>query len=130
LENPEKEVNIKDLDQVSDWAFEATYMLYKNDIIGTKDGYLIPKACITRKEVVESLGKVVNVDGDYKPINFEDIGELNEDELEGLLKVYSAGLIKGKDEKTFAPDDLITRAELSKLLSMLYEKDLVYNIQN
>jgi hypothetical protein len=105
-------------------------MLYKNDIIGTKDGYLIPKSCITRKEVVESLGKVVNVDGDYKPINFEDIGELNEDELEGLLKVYSAGLIKGKDEKTFAPDDLITRAELSKLLSMLYEKDLVYNIQN
>jgi len=129
FENPEKESNIKDLDQVSDWAFEATYMLYKNDIIDTEDGYILPKACIKRKEVVKSLGRVLKFDGQYKPTTFEDIDGLNEEELEGLLKVYSTGLIKGKDEKTFAPDDLITRGELSKLLRMLYEKELMYEIK-
>ncbi len=129
LENKEKEVIIKDLDEVSDWAFESTYILYKNDIIDTDEGYLIPKACITRKEVVESLGKIIKYDEEYKEILFEDIVELDSEELEGLLKVFSAGLISGKDEKTFAPEDFITRGELSKLLSMLYEKELIYEIK-
>ncbi len=129
LENQEKEVTIKDLDEVSDWAFESTYLLYKNDIIDTDEGYLIPKECITRKEVVESLGKIIKYDEEYKEILFEDIVELDTEELEGLFKVFSAGLITGKDEKTFAPDDLIKRGELSKLLSMLYGKELIYEIK-
>jgi len=129
FENSEKELIIKDLDQVSDWAFEATYMLYKNNIIDTEEGNIFPKASITRKEVVKSLGRILKFHGEYEPIIFEDIDELDKDELEGLLKVYSTGLINGKDEKTFAPDDSITRGELSKLLNMIYEKDLVYKIE-
>jgi len=129
LENKEKEFNVKDVDEISNYALEPTYMLYKNDIIHTKDGYLLPKACITRKEVVESLGKILKYEDEYKEIIFKDIENLEEEELEGLLKVYSLGLIKGKDEETFAPDDLITRGELSKLLSMLYQKELLYKLK-
>jgi len=129
LENQEKEVNIKDLDEISDWAFESTYMLYKNDIITLEDGNIMPKAFITRKEVVKSLGKIVRYDGEYKDILFQDIGELNTEELQGLLKIHSLGLISGKDKITFAPEDLITRGELSKLLSMLYEEELTYEIK-
>jgi len=129
FENPEKESNIKDLDQVSDWAFKATYMLYKNNIIDTEEGYIFPKTCIKRKEVVKSLGRVLKFDDEYESITFEDIDGLNEEELEGLLKVYSTGLIKGKDEITFAPEDLITRGELSKLLSMIYDIELLYEIK-
>jgi hypothetical protein len=130
LENNENEFDVKDMDEISNYALEPAYMLYKNNIIETdEEGYLLPKSCITRKEVVEALGNIVKCDQDYKELHFEDIEDLSNKELEGLMKIYTIGLIKGRDENTFAPEDLITRGELSKLLSMVYDVELLYEMK-
>lgn len=46
---------------------------------------------------------------------FKDISG-NHWALEAITKLYEMGIVSGKDENTFAPDDLVTRAEVAKLM--------------
>ncbi len=62
----------------------------------------VEEETVTEEEIVET-----------KEIKFEDIdGHWAE---EYISELFYKGIVSGKDEKTFAPDEYITRAEISKI---------------
>lgn len=55
------------------------------------------------------------LDNEVKKVQFTDIENVSWAE-EAISYLYKAGVISGKSEKTFAPNDNVTRAELAKML--------------
>jgi hypothetical protein len=53
---------------------------------------------------------------------FSDLGNLNEEEISAVKKAYVNGIISGKDIKAFCPDEYLTRAEATVIMSNIIKK--------
>ena len=64
---------------------------------------------------------------DIKPTYvFDDISELDW-AVDAITQLYYKGVINGKSEKLFAPNDTVTREEFAKMISLAFEMKLVDN---
>ncbi|WFD10158.1 S-layer homology domain-containing protein [Tepidibacter hydrothermalis] len=106
------------------WASDSIYSMIDNEIMnGISNMYFAPNDNLTRAQAAVILTRLLEIDDVYiTSDSFDDVSKdywaYNEIEL---AKKY--GLINGKEDNKFYPNDPITRAEISAMLSRLIEDD-------
>ncbi|MGM9552168.1 MAG: M13-type metalloendopeptidase [Clostridia bacterium] len=115
----------------------------KSDILkGYEDGELHEERSVTRAEALVMLkrafGNIPQISGKNKYIaipkeDFNDIPDWAQDEL---ADIFDAGIVAGKSEGIFAPNDNVTEEEMKLFISRMYrvfgtnEKDDFYTAIN
>lgn len=89
-----------------------------------------PDAPITRGEVIKVLGQAFDIkgQGDRSSLEFTDKEQMPEDIVEYLKGMKEEGYISGYADGSFKPDNVITRAEIAKILNNIC-KD-IYNSED
>ncbi|MBE6083673.1 MAG: S-layer homology domain-containing protein [Tissierellaceae bacterium] len=89
-----------------------------------------PDAPITRGEVIKVLGQAFDIkgQGDKSSLGFTDKEQIPEDIVEYLKGMKEEGYISGYADGSFKPDNVITRAEIAKILNNIC-KD-IYNSED
>ena len=99
------------------WGYDAVMYGMARDLFkGTSDTTFEPNGNVTRAMFVTILGRVAGVDTEeYKGSSFEDVkaGKWYAPYVEWAKTV---GVVNGKSEAEFAPDDLITREQMCAIL--------------
>ncbi|MEG2638926.1 MAG: S-layer homology domain-containing protein, partial [Clostridiales bacterium] len=96
------------------------YAPYINDLAkemvikGYGDGTFRPQNNITRAEFVTMIAPTITATNKAN-ITFSDVKK-GEWYYDNVMKVAKSGIINGYEDKTFRPDALITRAEISKII--------------
>lgn len=104
------------------WAKRAIELAYKFNIVnGTKPNVFEPNARITRAQLSAMLSRIL----DY-PLNdtmespFYDV-QKGHWAYEDILKLSSKGIIKGKEDGGFHPNDFISRAQMAAMVNRASE---------
>lgn len=100
-------------DKPSNWAEESISKLQMSDVFDSEfyDGF---KTSMTRKEFAYLSVKLYEELSGIETTVGEDPFKDTDDEW--VLRGYNEGFIKGYDESTYGPNDLITREQLAVLL--------------
>ncbi|WP_084543911.1 5'-nucleotidase C-terminal domain-containing protein [Paenisporosarcina indica] len=87
---------------------------YNDSTFGVSDS-------IKRGDAAKMIATAVGLNSSTAPKSpFKDLNSRVEGAVNAL---YAAGIINGKTKTTFAPDELITRAEMAKILANAYKLD-------
>ncbi len=116
---------------VSEDAWYYPYLVSnqkKQIITGYEDGTFRPQEFITRAQAAKIISRVINVEnvgGTFKP-QYEDVSPEHSayNEIAALTKM---GIFK--DGKNFHPNNSLTRAQLSKILVVMYDFSINQNEQ-
>lgn len=105
---------------IADWARGYVVAAYKKGVIsGYEDGTFLPGRQVTRAEMASMVSKALKLQPD-KSVSldkvFKDGGSIDKWAVGPVSAVYSAGLMKGDNEKRFRSKDRATRAESAALL--------------
>lgn len=102
------------------YAPHVSYLSHNKLIFGHLDGTFKPDKLISRAEAVALLGRVYGLNGEPKKTSFSDVsaGSFASGYIQSALE---AGLISGFPDKTFRPDQSVSRAEMAILLQNAYE---------
>ncbi|MFD2446726.1 S8 family serine peptidase [Bacillus sp. CGMCC 1.16607] len=110
----------------SDMSNEAWYnryltYLYSEKVInGYGENKIKPGQLVTRAEAVTMLGRALNLSGTARPSRFKDVGAASF--ASGYIEsAADLGIIKGRLDGTFHPEQPVTRAEMAILLARAYE---------
>ena len=117
VEFPEEpKISFTDIDKASDWAKESIMKAAELDLIKGKGNNIFdPQGKVTRAEFAIMLTKLVELeDFDEKEV-FTDV-KVNAWYYDAVMKAYKAGIIAGKGNNKFAPNDSITREEMAVML--------------
>lgn len=112
--------------EFSPWAIEYIEKAQSKNITENKDyTYINP---VTREEFCEFIYNFLTVSG--KEISGDTEVEFSDTENSKILALGSAGIIKGKGDKNFAPDDFLTREESAVILDRVQTKyfDFVHTL--
>jgi hypothetical protein len=105
-------------DTTSHWAKEYIGKLASRGLVeGVGDNMFMPDANITRAQFLAMLGKTMNgnLGTDYRAAGFQDVKE-GDWYYHYVNWGFASGIVSGLDEKTFAPNDNITREQMSIML--------------
>jgi hypothetical protein len=103
------------------WYQEDLAKMVKAGLINgrTKD-HFEPNAMITRQEIVLILMRPYNMENGTLPsaasISFSDDSDIAEWALESVKQATASGLVQGRSEGHFAPNDPATRAETAQFI--------------
>lgn len=108
-------------DELSTWAVKDFTEMSRTGLINPELLQNEMNDKITRKEFCRL---VMNVYNNVEKIHvvskdttiFKDTDDLS------VIKAYKAGIVNGKEERNFAPDDFITRQEMAVMLSRMLNK--------
>ena len=102
----------KDMDDAK-WAIQAVnYVRDKGIISGVDEETFEPNRSITRAEAVKMIAAMIGAEPQDIPLPFTDIGE-EEWCYPYISAAYRLGLVKGKSDFEFAPNEMITRQEMA-----------------
>ncbi|EFI41568.1 S-layer homology domain-containing protein [Peptoniphilus sp. oral taxon 386] len=97
-----------------------------------KDGNFFYNEPIKRSEVTKILGYLYNLKDNEKNYNFfKDISNLSDEEKTSIGALVKSGIVKGYENYEFKPNEKISRAEFSKIISMcikVYGRNISKNI--
>lgn len=106
------------------WAESAIYILTDKGILqGTGDGKFSPGATVTHASVAVMLWRLSGSPASTAEINYFDVTE-DTWYAEALAWCKEKGLVQGRGDGSFGPNDPITREQLS---TMLYRYEQVVN---
>jgi hypothetical protein len=114
-----------DTAKIGAWAQQAVAQAVQAGIIqGYEDGSFRPDAGITRAEMAVTLANALGQHGEsYAATGFADDKNIPVWAKDGVAFVKQAGIVQGKGDNEFAPQDQATRAEaVTVLLNMLTYK--------
>ena len=95
---------------------------YSANIINGDNGKFMPNVNISRQDVAVILDKCAeNIEYIRENNDFSDKESIGEYAKEAAVKLYRAGIINGKENNCFAPQDCCTRAEACAMLWRAYE---------
>jgi len=104
------------------WAEKPVELLAGKGIInGRTQTQFDPDADITRAEFTVLLARMLKLNGGQEELPFIDVEE-NVWYTEEVAAAYSSGIVNGKAEKKFDPDDKITRQEMAVMIARVLEK--------
>lgn len=105
----------------SDWFYNDYCLAYY--YTGFSDDTARPNDTITRAEVAVIIARVLELEPDYRPIyEFIDQDKIPTWACYGVGSCIKAGIYMGFPDKTFRPNDCISRAEAVKLVSNVVER--------
>jgi len=119
-EEPIQKVCSTDFTDISNhWAEDAiTDIASRCIIIGFPDGEFKPNAPLIRSHVAVMLTRALELAPNHTPNSFYDVSQSNP-YYEDILKVTQAGIFEGTNGN-FYPDQLLTRAEMAKILVIAF----------
>lgn len=113
-----KDLKDKPYGNIAAWAKE------EGIIKGYLDGQFKPENKVTREELATMIGRYIN----YKNIPttkmyvvFDDIDDISDWAMYGVQTLGNAGMIEGREDGKFYPQDDITRGEIAKIFVKLTE---------
>lgn len=122
----EYDENFTDNNEISDWAKKSVYLLTKMGIFtGYEDGSFRPSATVTREEMAVLIARSLTKNRNVLDFDFSDGDLISDWAKEGIKKAYTFGIIKGYEDKTFKPNNVVTRAEM---LAMIYNFMYIENL--
>jgi len=104
----------------SAWFSRNMMYLYSAGILkGDASNRLQPSKNVTRAEAVAMMGRAVGLDGKQRATKFTDVPSSSFSS--GYIQsAVERGIISGRADGTFRPNDLVTRAEMAIMLSKAY----------
>jgi len=109
---------ISDKADVGGWAYDNVVTVVGLGVMETEDSDFNPKRPLSRIEAVRSLAAIAGDPEMTKDFEFEDVADLDAEDIKKLGKIFSLEIMNGKSQTAFAPLDSITRGEISKILSI------------
>lgn len=102
------------------WYSRNMMYLYSEGILkGDAANRLQPASYVTRAEAVTMLGRALRLDGKQRSTKFTDVPKSSF--ASGYIQsAVERGIISGRGDGTFYPNDLVTRAEMAIMLSKAY----------
>ncbi|HYK56416.1 MAG TPA: S-layer homology domain-containing protein, partial [Flavisolibacter sp.] len=96
------------------------YLNLENIIYGYSKDTIKPNKLVTRAEAVTMLGRALHLSGVTRPTRFKDVSSSSfaSGYIESLADL---GIIKGRLDGTFGPEQEVTRAEMAILLAKAYK---------
>jgi len=107
---------IKDIDR--HWAEDSIQTLKSLGVMNGYDGYSNPDAIVTRGEFAALLTRAFAITSATETISFSDIDSSHIFYV-SINAAHSAGIIDGFPDKTFRPENMVTREEIVLMLSRL-----------
>lgn len=105
----------KFLDTAGHWAQkEIDQMASGGYVNGTGNGIFAPDSPVTRAQFATMMVKALNISGEVQS-SFTDVppGEWYHS---GVVRAFAAGLVKGVGASRFAPEEFITREQMSAMM--------------
>ncbi|WP_342542047.1 S8 family serine peptidase [Paenisporosarcina sp. FSL H8-0542] len=104
-----------DLNQSQWYSSHVSYLFFKEQMNGYKDGSFKPTKEITRAEAVALLGRAKDLNGEERVTSFKDVGSGNF--ASGYIQsALEEGILSGFPDGTFKPNQAVTRAEMAILI--------------
>lgn len=118
LEPAKDALAFKDAKQIPAWAREALQAAVHTGLIrGYHDGTLRPNQPITRAELVTVLTRALKLPpADNHPLPYADRDRIPRWALPAVKAATAHGLVNGRSDNHFAPNDKATRAEAATIL--------------
>lgn len=111
--------NYSDL-KVSHWALDEIMYLADGMIIGGyPNGSFQPEKNTTRAEAAKMLALALELPIESAAAGYKDVSSKHWAK-DYIAAVSKAGLFNGNPDGTFEPDDMLTRAEMAKVISIAY----------
>lgn len=112
--------------KATDWFAASVYWAYKKGIIaGMSDMTFAPNQPISRQDLTVILAKylekveLTSLEEGQPAITFKDASEIAPYAKESVTTMQRAGILNGKANNTFDPKGNATRAEVTKVLTLL-----------
>jgi hypothetical protein len=125
LQGDSKEITFTDSKQIPEWGKEALALALRENIIsGYPDGSFRPNQEVTRAEMASILARVLKME--MKPDTeaaFSDYKEIPEWARGAVVALSKEGLIQGRGDNQFVPNDSATRAEAVVLLLTMLDRN-------
>jgi subtilisin len=91
----------------------------KNILYGYSENRLMPNKLVTRAEAVTMLGRALGLNGEQRATRFTDVPAASF--ASGYAEAAAElGIIRGRVDGSFKPDQPVTRAEMAMLLARAY----------
>lgn len=108
---------------VSSWALDYVKDVYSRGLLeeiqNPSGGIDRKKAVLLIEDILVSSDKYMDID--IKTI-FSDLGNLTEEEILAVKTAYVNGVVSGKRQKAFCPDEFLTRAEAAMIMANIVNK--------
>lgn len=124
LEGQEVQLTFRDKQEISQWALSAVAGAVKAGIIhGYSDDTFRPKALISRAELAVMLARSNNLAAATHTVPlFKDVQHIPLWAREYVAAVYEAGMMVGRANQLFAPQEQASRAEAATVLVRMLKK--------
>ncbi|EGA90584.1 S-layer domain-containing protein [Planococcus donghaensis MPA1U2] len=108
-----------DLPKAHPFYDEINYLINRDVLRGYPDGTMRPDVGVTRAEAVIMIGRLKGFDSKQRATNFSDVPASHQ--ASGYIAAAAtAKLINGYPDGTYRPNNTITRAEMTFILSRLF----------
>ena len=108
---------------VSSWALDYVKDVYSRGLLveiqNPSGGIERKKAVLLIEDILVSSDKYMDID--IKAI-FSDLENLTEEEISAVKTAYVNGVVSGKSQKAFYPDEYLTRAEAAMIMANIAKK--------
>ncbi|MCI3920867.1 S-layer homology domain-containing protein [Paenibacillus sp. TRM 82003] len=102
------------------WAYDIVKeMAAKHIVTGVSDTEFAPERAVTRAEFAALLVRALGLAAQGEAL-FADV-DAAAWYADDIAAAYEAGLVRGRDAATFAPDEKITRQEMAAMIVKAYE---------
>lgn len=117
-----KKLNFKDANQIPSWAVGYVATALENGLFAETDTSVQPQKEADRLWATILLVKALKLDGEAlkqmnTKLNFKDANQIPAGSVGYVAVAVEKGLINGYDDKSFRPNQPVTRAEMAALLS-------------
>ncbi len=121
------ELQFTDNNEIGDWAKQAVALLVDMGIYkGYGDGSFQPQRVISREELSALIARSLTKTAHNVELDFVDKDEIGDWALDSIKKTYALGIIKGYEDKSFKPDNFISREEVVTILyNFLFTENLL-----
>ena len=101
---------------ISAWALDAVAKAGENEISETDKNYIFANP-ITREEFCELIYNLIhNAKKDIAMLDYALNTNITDTDNDKVLELYARGIINGKTETEFAPNDTLTREEAATII--------------
>ena len=117
LDSQGKKASFPDLEPGHEMSAFIAALVEKGAIRGYPGGYYRPDRPIIREHVCQIVAKAFDLERGDLPVAFNDLS--GEAEADSYIEILASnGIVKGRSQDRFSPNSEVTRAELSKILSV------------
>lgn len=104
-----------------DWYYEPICVLNASGIMfGDENGFFNPNSQITRQDVCVMLQRILSLPAGKA--DFADGDAISGYAAEAVGSLYQSGIVSGRGDNLFAPQDTMTRAEAAAILCRASER--------